>query len=221
MSYNIIVPAYNEADNIVLCVETLHTMYPEATISIATDGSTDDTPALALQLQLRIPNVIAFLSIKRLGKGLAIQKMLSRDKINLIYDCDMAVNPYVLGAMANIATYTDGLVVGRRIASDRSFSRSMSSKVYNKMARLFFKTSIADHQCGCKALSPMATQAAMFCRNNGFFFDTELIVKCNKLGIPIFEYPVMWTEHKTKSSVHTLRDGAKMFKELIRLRFSS
>lgn len=214
---NIIVPAHNEAAQIATCIVTLTRLYPEATLTIATDGNTDATAEIAKEYEIQNLNIIVTDTPTRIGKGAAIKQSLIYGATNAYTDADLAANPHALYAMNEIAEKTNGLVIARRITTNRSHTRTLTSKLYNNAVNLLFNTNIADHQCGLKALSPVATCIAANVEADGFFFDTELIVKCKKARLPIIEYPVMWTEHKTKSTVNLAKDGAKMLYYLLKL----
>lgn len=195
-SLHIIVPAYKETpETLRRCNESLRLLYPESTITFAID-----TPE------------------KRRGKGRAIRENLKPEVINVYLDADLAVHPYNLTLMLGILKDSGGLVIARRVALNRSRSRTLLSKSYNGLARAMFHTGVADHQCGFKLLSPQATEVARTVRANGFFYDTELIVRCKKAGLSVIEYPVAWTEHKNKSTVNCAKDSAKMFLSLLKLK---
>lgn len=220
MNLHIIIPAHNEAANLILCVNSLRLIYPEAFITISTDGNTDATEEIALELEAENLKTFVVSSPLRMGKGLAIQTALMPNTLNAYYDADMAVNPYALQHMAKIAEYTKGLIIGKRISNKRTVSRKVTSTIYNNLVRLLFRTGISDHQCGCKMLSAEASNIALSCDATGFFFDTELIIRCKKAGLTITEYPVYWVENKKKSSVKVIRDGTQMLKQLVHLRFA-
>lgn len=219
MPIHIIIPAHNEAANIIHCTDALTKLYPNNPITIATDGNTDATTEIALEQELTHTNLFVQNYPNRIGKGAAIQQALHLGTINAYIDADLATNPYILTPMIQIAKQTKGLVIAKRHPTNRNLKRTLTSKLYNTTVRLLFNTGITDHQCGCKVLSPKATIIALNIEATDFFFDTELIIRCKKAGIPITEYPTAWTEHKQKSTVNITKDGYKMLKKLIKLRF--
>lgn len=223
MSFHVVVPAYNEAANLETCIQTLTTLYPypQNTITVAADSKDlfPGSPLTVWLTHLTIKyNVFFNISPIRRGKGGAIKEVLLPQFPNAIIDADLAVNPYNLSPMLELLKQRGGLVIAKRTATNRTLTRTFTSKLYNGLTRLLFRTGVSDHQCGCKLLSPETVAIAENVHSNGFFFDTELIIRCKKAGLPITEYPVMWTEHKQKSTVNILHDGAKMFWELIKLR---
>ena len=217
MSFHIIVPAHNESENLASCIQTLRALYPNATITIAEDGSTDETKATAYALAQQ-SKIFLQSYPERLGKGAAIKLALLEGYVNAYVDADISVNPTALKPMMEILQAKGGLVIAKRLVMNRSFKRTITSTLYNILVRIMFRTGISDHQCGCKLLSPEATDIALTVEANDFFFDTELIVRCKKAHIPIIEIIVTWTEYKTKSTVNIFKDGSKMFIELLKLK---
>lgn len=217
---HIVVPAYNEAESLASCVHTLTKLYPQSTITIAEDGSTDGTYQIAHQL-IREPTPKLFLSSypTRAGKGAAIKRVLLPNIVNAYIDADCSVHPRALYPMYEILTKKGGLVIAKRIPLYRKRSRTLASKLYNSFVRCLFWDGVSDHQCGCKLLSAEAVEIAKQVKADGFLFDTELILRCRKAGIPITEYQVSWVEYKNKSAVNTIRDGTKMFVGVLKLWF--
>ena len=217
---NIIVPAHNEATYILPCIETLTKLYPDDTITIATDGNTDATTEIAQEQELTYLKLIVQSYPERMGKGAAIKQAIIFGETNAFIDADLAVNPKTLKTMKYIADHAHGLVVAKRHTTNRSKTRTLTSKLYNGMVRLLFRTGIKDHQCGCKVLSVEASAIASICRANDFFFDTELIIRCKQAKIPITEYNVLWTEHKKQSTVNVTRTAIQMLRSLLAMRFA-
>lgn len=218
MRIHIVVPAYNEAESLAPCIHTLSKLYPESTVTIAEDGSTDGTYQIAHQL-IRAPTPNLFLSSypTRAGKGAAIKRVLLPNIVNAYIDADCSIHPHALKPMYEILNKKGGLIVAKRIPLYRKRSRTLASKLYNGLVRCLFWDGISDHQCGCKLLSAEAVTIAQQVKADGFLFDTELILRCKHAGLVVTEYPVSWVEYKNKSAVNTIRDGTKMLVGLIRM----
>ena len=78
---------------------------------------------------------------------------------------------------------------------------------------------ISDYQCGFKAInSKLADQLLPFVKDNGWFFDTELLYKSQKAGLMIKEIPVIWTDDRD-SKVKILSTIIKDILGLLRIRF--
>jgi hypothetical protein len=88
------------------------------------------------------------------------------------------------------------------------------------IVRLIFRTGIRDHQCGFKAMrKEVAKQLIAKTSNDGFVFDTELIVRAKKMGIPVEEVEIDWIERRPKrANTKWLRTSIEMMKDLIVLK---
>lgn len=217
---NIIVPAHNEEQQIAECIDTLTKLQPHASITVSTDGNTDNTATIAKEKLTKHPTLFVSNYPYRLGKGGAIKQSIIQDIINIYTDADLAADPTMITPMVHLAKTTGGLVIAKRSTTNRNLKRTIASKTYNSIVRLLFRTGVTDHQCGLKVLSPHATRIASTVEATDFFFDTELIIRCKQAGIPIFQVACTWTEHKQQSTVHLYRDSKKMLKQLLKLKLS-
>jgi hypothetical protein len=81
----------------------------------------------------------------------------------------------------------------------RPLLRKMFSLAYNAIVQTLFQTKISDHQCGFKAFSRRAVMTVLpLTRENGWAWDTEVIVYLRSLGWKMAEIPVSWKEMKSK-----------------------
>jgi hypothetical protein len=88
------------------------------------------------------------------------------------------------------------------------------------MVRLLFFDGVRDHQCGFKVIGREASKFVLGTISDGFFFDTELILRCKKHGVLIREIGVEWTEARGKgvSKVKLLRDAQRIGLDLLAYR---
>jgi len=102
----------------------------------------------------------------------------------------------------------------------RSFKREFISRCYSILFRTMFFVSFKDAQCGFKAISRQVAQEVVpLIKNNGWFFDTEMLLLAEKSGHLIKEVPVRWTDHRD-SRVKILNTAWLDFKGLVRMRVS-
>ena len=82
-----------------------------------------------------------------------------------------------------------------------------------------FNTGFSDPQCGFKALSRRAARGpAQFARDNGWFFDSEMLILAEATGYRIREIPVEWVDDPD-SRVRIISTAWRDFKGLLRMRF--
>jgi hypothetical protein len=71
------------------------------------------------------------------------------------------------------------------------------SRVYSTMVRCLFGIGFSDAQCGFKAMRREAADRLLpMVRDDGWFFDTELLVLAEREGWRILDVPVPWIERK-------------------------
>jgi hypothetical protein len=89
--------------------------------------------------------------------------------------------------------------IGSRLAPgaiiERGVQRELISRIYNMIARRFLRYEVRDAQCGFKAVrASVARDLIPRIEDDGWFFDTELLVLAWRDGLRINEIPVRWVE---------------------------
>ena len=85
--------------------------------------------------------------------------------------------------------------------------------------RVILGTKFKDAQCGFKLAKKDSIQGILSnVKDNGWFFDTELLYKSQKAGLMIKEIPVIWTDDRD-SKVKILSTIIKDILGLLRIRF--
>ena len=101
----------------------------------------------------------------------------------------------------------------------RSLKREVISRAYNLLIRAMFLVRFRDAQCGFKAVSRRAADNIVpLIEDNGWFFDTEMLLVAEKGGYSIEEVPVSWTDDPD-TRVRILSTAWADFKGLLRMRF--
>jgi hypothetical protein len=79
----------------------------------------------------------------------------------------------------------------------RCRERELISRAYNGVLRLALRTRFSDAQCGFKAIrARTARELLPLVADEGWFFDTELLVLAERRGLRIHEVPVDWVEDR-------------------------
>src|SRR4030042_80358 len=200
---SVIIPACNEAQsierNVLMLEEFLGRNYRSHEIIVAEDGSTDGTDRILGELSSRNANIMHLHSDRKLGKGRAISMafLSSCGRKVLLIDADFPVGLECIPRMTGLLESND-LVLGSRFtkgsSAERSLKRAFLSVSYNSFVRLLFRTGIRDHQCGVKAMRSSLKGVVLEVRENGFFWDTELIVRARQRNRKLFETPITWRE---------------------------
>ncbi len=227
----VIIPAYNEElvlqKNVKLLIAFLDKNVNDWEIVVADNASTDNTSLIAKELVKQDVRV-KYLHISQKGRGLAIRSAVNQFEAEayLFMDADLAVK---LDAVNEIINYLDNgwdLVIGSRFLENsivsRSLKREVVSKIYNYLADRILKSKISDFQCGFKAFTKkIAEKVLPLTKDNGFFWDTEILYLCENLEYKIKEIPVNWVEYrdaKRKSTVKVLQTSFDYLRKIRGLR---
>jgi putative flippase GtrA len=213
---DVVVPVYNEVAALRASVQRLHgyltTRFPFSwRITIVDNASDDGTWFEAGALARDLRNVRC-VHLDRKGRGLALRSAWSAsDALVVAYmDVDLSTGlDALLPLVAPLVSGHSDVAIGSRLASGASVARApkreVISRTYNLMLRAMFATKVHDVQCGFKAVrAEVAATLVPATRDDGWFFDTELLLLAEYNGLRIHEVPVDWVDD-ADSRVHIVR----------------
>ncbi len=203
---DVVVPVHNEeavlADSIHRLHHHLSTEFPWAfRITIADNASVDDTPGIAADLACELAEVRA-VRLEEKGRGRALHTVWSAsDAAVLAYmDVDLSTDLAALAPLiAPLVSGHSDLAIGTRLGHGsrvmRGAKREIISRCYNLILRSALSAKFTDAQCGFKAIrADVAAGLLPHVEDVGWFFDTELLVLAEHIGLRIHEVPVDWTD---------------------------
>ena len=206
MDVDIVVPVRNEERDLGPSVQRLvgylRDSFPfSARITIADNGSTDGTWALASLLESNFPEVRA-VRMELPGRGRALREIWSRSDADVLAYMDVDLSTDLNALLPLVAPLLSGhsdLAIGTRLARGarvvRGPKREMISRCYNMLLRTSLGAGFSDAQCGFKAIRREPAQALLpLTEDTGWFFDTELLVLAERAGLRIAEVPVDWID---------------------------
>jgi len=207
-SVSIVIPVYNEeaelADHTVMLYHFLGQNLKEFMweIVIADNASTDRTLSIAKKLSDKFRK-IRYLHLDRKGRGRAVKLAWRKSKSNIVayMDVDLSTDLRHLPPLVRSLLRGYDLAIGTRNAFDskvygRGWLRSLTSKVYILLIKIFFWVRFTDAQCGFKAVTRSVVDSVIpRIEDNEWFFDTELLIFAEKLGYRIYEEPVTWIDN--------------------------
>ncbi|MEE3849773.1 bifunctional glycosyltransferase family 2/GtrA family protein [Gordonia sp. LSe1-13] len=203
---DIVVPVYNEESDLAGSVRRLAdhlratVPYP-ARITVADNASTDSTLAIATQLAGEIDGVrVAHLEQK--GRGRALNAVWQASDAQIVAYCDVDLSTDLNALMPLIAPLISGhsdVAIGTRLSRSsrvvRGPKRELISRSYNLILKTTMRAKFSDAQCGFKAMrTDVARRVLPYVEDTGWFFDTELLVLAERIGLRIAEVPVDWVD---------------------------
>jgi putative flippase GtrA len=202
----IVIPVYNEADQLAASITALRhyldTSFPVVTkVTIADNASTDDTWRIAMELRDDLPGVDA-LHLDQKGRGRALRAAWSASTAAVVayMDVDLATGlDALLPLVAPLLSGHSDLAIGTRLAPGahvvRGVRREFISRGYNLLLRSTLRSICTDAQCGFKAMRRQAAAEVLpLVEDDEWFFDTEVLVTAQRLGLRIHEVPVDWVD---------------------------
>src|SRR2546421_5764785 len=203
---DIVVPVRNEerdlAPSVRRLVAYLRDSFPfSARITIADNGSTDATWAIATRLARELPEVRA-IHMELPGRGRALRAIWSQSEAEVLAYMDVDLSTDLNALLPLVAPLLSGhsdLAIGTRLARGsrviRGPKRELISRGYNLLLRTLVGARFSDAQCGFKAIRRDQARALLpLTRDTGWFFDTELLVLAERAELRIHEVPVDWID---------------------------
>jgi glycosyltransferase involved in cell wall biosynthesis len=206
MDVEIVVPVYNEAAQLAAHVAELRSFLDEsfpfrALVTIVDNASTDDTMQVARTLAETIPGVAA-MHLPRKGRGYALRSAWATSSAPVVAYMDVDLStalPALLPLVAPLLSGHRDVAIGSRLAPGahvvRGPKRELISRAYNLLLKATLRGHFSDAQCGFKALRRDAAEKLLpLVEDDEWFFDTELLVTAERLGLRIGEVPVDWVD---------------------------
>jgi putative flippase GtrA len=202
----IVIPVYNEAAGLEQSVRRLHRFLSDGfpfswRIVIADNASVDATPEIARRLALTLPSV-RHLRLDQKGRGRALRAAWSASPAKVVTYMDVDLSTDLRGLLPLVAPLMSGhsdLSIGTRLAHSsrvvRGPKREFISRSYNRLLHTVLRAKFTDAQCGFKAVRRDVLDGLMGdVIDQGWFFDTELLVLAQRRGLRIHEVPVDWVD---------------------------
>ncbi len=195
----------------------------EFEIQIADNASTDKTPEIGRKLAEKYKE-ITFFRLEEKGRGRAVKKAWREGTADVFayMDIDLSTDlkhlPTLIRSIENGFDIAIGsrLLPGSRVIG-RTLKREILSRSYNFLMKVMFRTRFSDAQCGFKAVNYRVVKELLpKILDNGWFFDSELLIIGEKNGYKIFEEPVVWIDNPG-STVRVMKTVTGDLKGLLRL----
>ena len=226
----VIIPTYNERDNLQRLVTAVLAVDPVLRILVVDDNSPDGTGELAEELARQTGRVHVLHRAGKLGLGSAyiagFQFAMARGYDRMVeMDADFSHRPEDLPRLLAAADSADLVIGSRNVPGGRAENWSLLRHVISKggslYARLLLGLPIKDCTSGFKCFRREALAAVPFegVRSNGFGFQVEMNWLIQRAGLRITEVPIVFPDRtvgKSKMSLHIMLEAARRVYELRR-----
>ncbi len=225
MKLSVIVPVYNEVDNIEEILRRVKATQKAFEIIVVDDGSYDGTREMLARLDGQ-DNVRVILHERNQGKGAAVRTGIqaAQGDVLLIQDADLEYDPRdydkllqpLIEGVADVVYGSRFLGGPRRVAM---FWHMVANKLLTFLTNLLYDTILSDMETGYKVFRREVIQG-MTLRANRFDFEPEFTAKVLKRRYRIFEVPISFNPRDySQGKKIKLRDAFEAVWALLKYRF--
>lgn len=210
----IVIPAYNEEDGIGGVIDKIKEMYPDYTVLVIDDGSTDQTADV---VRAKGAKVVQHPYNK--GSGAAIKTGLRAAKTELvvIIDADGQHDPVEIKKMLEYMPAYD-LIVGARTAdSDSAWHRDIVNWAYNKLGSYVSEQKILDLTSGFRIFKRSTIMPYINLLPNTFSWPTTSTLSLIKAGYNVKFHPIKASRRIGRSKIKPIQDGLRFFFIIMRI----
>lgn len=202
----IVLPTFNEADNIVEVLQKLRAVVPEASVLVVDDSSPDGTADLVEEVAEEIGDVSVMRRPAKSGLGSAYRDGFRRGlaagyDVMVEMDSDLSHDPAALPSLLAAASDGAALALGSRYIPngsipDWSWHRRALSRWGNRYAAAVLGIDVNDATSGYRAYRAEALADIDFhtVQADGYGFQIEMAYRVLASGGRIVEVPISFTD---------------------------
>jgi dolichyl-phosphate beta-glucosyltransferase len=231
--YSNIIPAYNEVARVGATLEKVFVYAAErgwdVEIIAVDDGSRDNTSEIVRGHAMNNPRLRLLENPGNRGKGYSVRNGMlhAHGEILLFSDADLS-SPIEEAEklFAAIENGADVAIGSRWLQSElqtqrQSLHRQLFGRVFNMLLRIILDLDFKDTQCGFKAFTRGAAEKLFPLQSiERWGFDPELLYLAKRFSFKVVEVTVAWA-HCEGTRINPLRDGARMFLEMLKIRWNA
>jgi dolichol-phosphate mannosyltransferase len=208
----VVVPTYNERDNVERLLPAVRAAVPDADVLVVDDGSPDGTAEVAEGLAARLGRIAVLRRPGKRGYGSAFREgfdyALDRGyDVVVSMDVDLSHDPEVLPEFLRLIDAGADAVIGSRYVPggatvDWPLHRRLLSRWGNRYTSLVLRLQVRDCTSGYRAyrsaalkeIDPGSTSA------DGYAFLTELVRRLVRARLRVMETPIVFRDRRYGTS---------------------
>lgn len=198
MRISVVVPAYNERDNIKPLYEKVKSVLDRITkdyeIIIVDDGSTDGTFEAIREINKKDKRLVGIKFQRNFQKAAALSAGFAKASGDVIVtmDADLQDDPEEIPKFLEKIRQGNDIVIGWRHEREDSVSKKIASKIFNFLVRKFTGVKIHDSDCNFRVMKKEVAKSLeiyeglyryipSLAKNNGFKVDEVKVVHHKRL----------------------------------------
>lgn len=222
----VIIPTYNEAENISILLKRLFSLQLSLSVLIIDDGSPDGTYDKVRRLQDNYPDLYLIRREKKSGLGsayrLGYRYAVEKNYTVLVQmDADLSHDPFCIPAMVNLLSEYD-MVIGSRYVQGGGvlkwpWHRVLSSRLSNIFIRSLLGIPVHDLTSGFKCFKKDVLENIDFSATSskGYAFQIEITFLTFLKGFKMVEYPILFQERVRGESKMSLAIAIEAFMRVL------
>ena len=211
MNVYIVIPTYNEAENLERLINQILALHPTFNIIVVDDNSPDSTGKIADNLSSNDARILVIHRPRKAGLGTAYIegfKLALSKGADLIFemDADFSHCPFLLTGLLNASKNSD-LVIGSRYkdgvrVEGWRFRRLLLSKLANMYVSYIMVKPIWDFTAGYRCYKRKVLESIDLdsIRSDGYAFQIEMTYLTFKHGFKATEIPIIFREREHGTS---------------------
>lgn len=214
--FSIIIPARNEAENLRQLLPQIKALMAGAEIIVVDDGSTDDTPAVCTEFQVRhLRHPYAK------GNGAAVKSgaRAATGKVLIFMDGDGQHKPEDIPRLLEQFNQGYDMVVGaRQSGSQAGLHRAVANDLFSRFASWMVMQPIADLTSGFRVVHANRFRQFLYLLPNGFSYPTTITMSFFRAGYSVAYLPIHSPRRVSgRSHISPLRDGIRFLLIIIKV----
>lgn len=213
---SVLIPAFNEAENIQSCLRDLQNLLPNLTIIVIDDGSTDDTARLVRE----IPQITLIQHRRNSGYGSALKSGIRTAQTEFVvwFDADGQHHPKdILGLVEPILNNEYDVMLGERTKGSAYIVKRMPGKWLLKLcSQIVARERIPDLNCGFRCFRTSTIRRYLHLLPDGFSASATSTLIMLRRGYRVGFLPIQ-TAARTGTSTVRFRDGLKTLALILRI----
>ena len=191
---SVVLPAYNEIENIRFSVLTAHAILDELVeefeIIVVSDGSNDGTDVEVERLQQRFARLRLIRKVQNEGYGFALRDGFRAARYRHLFFTD-ADRQFDIASLKDLLPHVadNDIVIGFRRYRQDTFLRRFLSFGYNVVVRTLFDLRVRDVDCAFKVFHREVFDRIEI-ESPHYFVNTEILVKARRLDLSIHQVGV-------------------------------
>jgi dolichol-phosphate mannosyltransferase len=232
MKVIVVMPTYNECENIAAITKAVLANGPEWHILVVEDNSPDGTGRIVDGLVKSEPRIAVLHRAGKLGLGTAYREGLTRAlelgcDFACTMDSDFSHDPKALPALLRLAQER-GVAHGSRYVAggsvvDWRLPRKINSGAANVLTRLLLGTRVRDCTSGfrCYRRDVLERIEVSTLTARGYAVLEEMLYRCARVGVVPVEHPITFVDRKAGRSKINIGESVRAVGILFKLRCSA